>query len=138
MSSKKVGEIIYVDNATGEILQTVDKVYGRVIESFIMLRTTDGLDWFYPLGKNEKSLILMMHEWSNPQNMRLSLQAWQRDMICEKLQVGRRQISLLLKSLEKQNCIKRLSQNDFICNPEHASKRAVRDWRSIIKEYNSL
>lgn len=138
MSSKKVGEIIYIDHDTREILQTVDKVYGKVIESFIMLRTTDGLDWFFPLGKNEKSLILMLHDWSNPQNMRLSLQVWQRDMICEKLQVGRRQISLLLKSLEEQNCIKRLSQNDFACNPEHASRRAVKDWRNIIKEYNSL
>lgn len=138
MSSKNIGRVVYVDHDTQEVLQTVDKIYGKVIEKFIMVRTTDGLDWFYPLGKNEKSLILMLHDWSNPENMRLSLQVWQRDMICEKLNVGRRQISILLKSLEEQNCIKRLSQNDFICNPEHASKRAVKDWRMIIKQYNSL
>lgn len=138
MSSKKVGEFVYIDHDTREVLQTVDKIYGKVIEKFIMVRTTDGLDWFYPLGKNEKSLILMLHDWSNHENMRLSLQAWQRDVICEKLNVGRRQISLLLKSLEDNNCIKRLSQNDFVVNPEHASKKAVKDWRNQIKQYNSL
>lgn len=138
MSKKKVGEFEYVDKTTGEVIQHIDKIYTTYSETFIMIRTTDGLDWFYPLGKNEKSLILMLHDWSNATNMRLSLQKWQRDMICEKLSVGRRQISLLLKSLENENCIKRLSQNDFMVNPAHANKCGTKEWRKRILEYNSI
>ena len=136
MSKKNVGHFEFIDKGTGEVLQHIDKIYTTYSETFIMIRTTEGLDWFYPLGKNEKSLILMLHDWSNADNMRLSLQTWQRDMICDKLRVGRRQISLLLKSLENSNCIKRLSQNDFMVNPAHANKCGTKEWRKRIMEYN--
>lgn len=138
MSKKKVGEFEYVDVSTGEVLKHIDKIYTTYSETFIMVRTTDSLDWYYPLGKNEKSLVLMLHDWSNADNMRLSLQTWQRDMICAKLGIGRRQISLLLKSLEKSDCIKRLGQNDFIVNPAHANKCGTKEWRKRINEYNLI
>lgn len=136
MSKKNIGQLEYVDKSTGEVLQHIDKIYTTYSESFIMIRTTDGLDWFYNLGKNEKSLVLMLHSWSDSDSMRLSLQAWQRDHICDKLGISRRQISVLLKSLENSNCIKRLSQNDFLVNPSHANKCGTKQWRKRIEKYN--
>lgn len=138
MSKKNIGHLEYVDKRTGEVLQHIDKVYTAYSESFIMIRTTEGLDWYYPLGKNEKSLVLMLHEWSDSESMRLSLQVWQRDLICARLGISRRQISILLKSLEKSNCIKRLSQNDFLVNPSHANKCGTKQWRKRIEKYNSI
>jgi len=133
---KKVGEFEYVDVRTGEILKHIDKIYTTYSESFIMVRTTDSLDWFIPLGKNEKSLILMLHDWSDAVSMRVSISGLQREVLCHKLGIQRRQISLLLKSLEKENCIKRISQNDFMVNPAHCNKCATREWRKRIEIYN--
>ena len=138
MPRKKIGYIERVNELTGELTKSVSWYSNKYTEKFIMVRTTDSLDWFYPLGKNEKSLILMLHDWSNAENMRLSLQTWQRDKICDKLNVGRRQISLLLKSLENADCIKRLSQNDFMVNPAHANKCGTKEWRKRTLEYNSI
>lgn len=138
MRGKKIGTINYVDNKTGEHLGSVSKIYTKDNESFIMVRTTDNLSWYFPLSKNEKSLILMLHDWSDPNTMRLSLAAWQREYICKTLSVERRMLSLLLKGLQEHDCIKRLSQNDFMVNPAHAFKCSTGEVRKRIEQYNNL
>jgi hypothetical protein len=138
MRGKNIGRIDYVDSKTGENLGSVNKVYTKLNESFIMVRTTNGLDWYFPLSKNEKSLILMLHDWSDATTMRLSLAGWQREYICKTLCVERRMVSILLKGLEDKDCIKRLSQNDFMVNPAHAFKCSTTLVRNMIKEYESI
>lgn len=137
MPKRKIGHLEYHNELTGEVTLSRSVWTNKYTETFIMLRTTDGLDWFYELGKNEKSLIVMLHNWSEPTNMRLSLAGWQRDEICNKLGVNRRQISLILKRLVEKDCIKRISQNDFMVNPAHAFKCSasqVRERMTIYKE----
>lgn len=136
--SRNVGRIDYIDSRTNEVLGSVSKVYTKEKESFIMVRTTDGLAWYFPLSKNEKSLILLLHDWSDPATMRLSLSAWQREYICSMLAVERRMVSILLKGLQERDCIKRLSQNDFMVNPAHAFKCSTTEVRKRIDEYNNL
>ena len=135
MSGKQVTRIQDIDKKTGEVLSVTDRVYTKVKETFIMIRTTDSLDWYYPLSKNEKSLVMMLHDWADMDNMRVSLSAWQRDFICEKLCVERRMVSVLLKGLETSDCIVRLSQNDFMVNPSHAFKCSTLKLQKMILEY---
>lgn len=130
MSKRKIGELESLDYLTGEVKVHRSLWTNKYTESFIMLRTTNGLDWFFELGKNEKSLIVMLHNWSEPTNMRVSLSGWQRDEICLKLGINRRQISLVLKRLIDKDCIKRVNQNDFIVNPAHAFKCSA----SLVKD----
>jgi hypothetical protein len=138
MRGKNIGNFREVDRQTGEIIRDVDRIYTKVHESFIMVRTTNGLDWYFPLSKNEKSLILMLHDWSDAATMRLSLSAWQREYICKTLGVERRMVSIMLKGLQEKNCIKRLSQNDFMVNPAHAFKCSTTLVRNMIKEYELI
>lgn len=138
MPRKKIGYIERVNDLTGELTKSVSWYSNKYTEKFIMIRTTDTLDWFYPLGKNEKSLILMLHDWSEPTNMRISLAGWQREQIIEKLGIKRRQISILLKSLVDAGCIKRISQNDFMVNPAHAFKCSASQVREKIEIYKKL
>lgn len=138
MAKRKIGYLERVNELTGEITVSKSLWTNKYTESFIMLRTTDGLDWFYDLGKNEKSLIVMLHNWSEPTNMRISLAGWQRDEICKKLCVNRRQISLILKRLVDKDCIKRISQNDFMVNPAHAFKCSASQVRDRISIYEQL
>lgn len=138
MSRRKIGYLERVNELTGELTISKSIWTNKYTESFIMLRTTDTLDWFFPLGKNEKSLILMLHNWSEPTNMRISLSGWQREEIILKLGVQRRHLSILLKSLVDNNCIKRISQNDFMVNPAHAFKCSASQVRERIEIYNKL
>jgi len=140
MAKRKIGYLERVNELTGEITVSKSLWTNKYTESFIMLRTTDGMDWFYDLGKNEKSLVMMLHNWSEPTNMRISLSGWQREEICLKLKINRRQISLILKRLVDLDCIKRINQNDFMVNPAHAFKcsaSAVRDRISIYQQLKS-
>jgi len=138
MAKRKVGEFLQVNENTGEVTKHTSLWSNKYTESFIMIRTTDGLDWYFPLSKNEKSLILMLHDWSEPTNMRLSLSGWQRDEVCKKLKINRRQISLLLRSLVDKDCIKRISQNDFLVNPAHGFKCSASQVRDRIEIYKNL
>jgi len=138
MSKRRIGHLEHHNELTGEVTVSKSLWTNKYTESFIMVRTTDGLDWFYSLGKNEKSLILMLHNWSEATNMRISLSGWQRDEICEKLRIERRQISLVLKRLIEKDCLKRLGQNDFMVNPAHAFKCSASQVRERINIYKTL
>ena len=138
MPKRKIGELEFHNELTGEITKHRSLWTNKYTESFIMLRTTDTLDWMFKLGKNEMKLAIMLHDWSEPTNMRISLSGWQRDFICDKLKIERRQISLILKRLVEQGCIKRISQNDFMVNPAHAFKCSASQVRERIEIYKSL
>lgn len=138
MPRKKIGYVESVNELTGEITKSVSWYSNKFTESFVMLRTTEGLDWFLRLSKNEKSLVVLIHSWSDPKTGRISLQGWQREHICEKLSINRRNISIILQSLCKQDCLKRISQNDFIVNPAHIFKCSSNELRERIEKYKSL
>ena len=138
MKDKLIGTVYTIEGTTGEVLSSVSKYMNKIKEKFIMVRTTEGLDWYFPLSKNEKSLILLLHDWSDAASMRVSLSAWQREYVCSTLQVERRMLSILLKGLESQGCIKRLSQNDFMVNPAHAFKCSTNEVKKRIIEYEKI
>lgn len=138
MSKKQIREITLVDVSTGEVLSQKTTYSNKYTESFIMLRTTNGLDWYFTLTNNEKGLVLMLHDWANHLNMRLSLASWQREMVIEKLGVKRRMVSILIRGLERKDCLLRLGQNDFMLNPEHAFKCSTGEVKTKIGEYREL
>jgi hypothetical protein len=135
MARRKIAYVERVNELTGEITVAKSLWTNRYNESFIMVRTTDGLDWFFSLGKNEKSVVLMLHTWSEPTNMRVSVAGWQREELCLKLGIDKRQLSVLLRRLVLADCIRRLGQNDFLVNPAHCFKCSSSDVRERIKIY---
>ena len=138
MAKRKIGHLERLDELTGELTISRSFWTNKYTESFIMIRTTEGLEWFHKLGNNEKSLVLMLHIWSDPTNMRLSISGWQRDEICETLKVNRRQISLILRRLIEKDCIKRINQNDFLVNPAHMFKCSASKVREMMREYEQV
>lgn len=138
MAKKQVREITIVDVSSGEIVSQKSMYSEKYAESFIMLRTTNGIDWLFELTNNEKNLILLLHEWANHLNMRLSLARWQREQIITKLGVKRRMVSVLLRGLERKDCLLRLGNNDFMLNPEHAFKCSTGEVKTKIGEYREI
>ena len=138
MAKKQIREITLVDVSTGEVLSQKAMYSSKYTESFIMLRTTNGIDWYFELTNNEKNLVLMLHDWANHLNMRLSLSGWQREMIIEKLGIKRRMVSILIRGLEDKDCLLRLGNNDFMLNPEHAFKCSTGEVKTKIGEYREL
>ena len=138
MAKKQIREVTIVDVNTGEEVNRKVMYSEKYTESFIMLRTTIGIDWYFELTNNEKNLVLMLHDWANHLNMRLSLSGWQREMIIEKLGIKRRMLSILIRGLESKDCLLRLGQNDFMLNPEHAFKCSTGEVKTKIGEYREI
>lgn len=138
MTRRKIGYVERLNELTGELTKSTSIWTNKYTESFLMLRMTDGLDWAFELGANEIKVMLLLHHWSEPTNMRISLSGWQREEICTKLNIQRRQISLILRRLIERDCIKRISQNDFMVNPAHAFKCSANQVRDRIEIYKSI
>lgn len=138
MPRKKIGYVERVNELTGELTKSVSWYSNKFTESFIMLRTTDGLDWYLKLSNNEKNLIVLMHNWADPKTGRISLQGWQREQICEKIGIKKRSISVILHYLAQKDCLIRIAQNDFMLNPAHMFKCSTNEIRDKIEKYKSL
>lgn len=138
MGKKQIQEVTIVDVNTGEEVNRKVMYSEKYTESFIMLRTTNGIDWYFDLTNNEKNLVLMLHDWANHLNMRLSLASWQREAIIEKLGIKRRMVSIIIRGLARKDCLLRLGQNNFMLNPEHAFKCSTGEVKTKIGEYREL
>lgn len=135
---RKIQQVDIVDTSTGEIVSSQSTWVNKSSESFVMLRTTNGIDWYFPLTRNEKNLFLMLSQWADSKTMKISISKWQRIEIYSKLEVERRMVSLMLRGLEDKNCIKRISQNDFMINPSFAFKCSTNELKLKINDYNKL
>lgn len=132
--AKKIGEYKTKNELTGETRSHYTVLADTHREGFIMVRTTDGLEWYYALSNNEKNLLIMLWNWSNV-DMEVFLGSVRRATVCSALNIGRRQISVLLGSLCENGYIKRLGRDDFLVNPSLMFKCAVKDVRKKIKIY---
>ena len=137
-SRKKISEVTVLNEVTGEILERRAVYSSKYSESFIMLRTTDGLDWLYGLSGNAAKLILLMHQWSEQYKGRISIAAWQRELVMSKLKITVRGLYGLLKELELNDCLLKLGTNDFIVNPAHVFKCSTGEVREKIREYEYI
>ena len=138
MPRRKIGELESINELTGELRVHRSLWTNKYTESFFMLRTTDDLDWLDNLSANEIKLIMKLHKWSDSTTMRISISGFQRDEICKKIKIKRRQISILLRRLIDKDCIRRISQNDFMVNPAHAFKCSASQVRERMAIYEKL
>ena len=135
MPSRKIRETSSVNELTGEITYHRSLYADRYTESFIMIRTTEGKDWFFSLSNNEKNLLLMLWDWSSAEDMSVYLGSVRRDKVCMKLSIKRRQITSIIGSLCEKGYIKRVGRDDFLVNPEFCFKCSVGKVREKIEKY---
>lgn len=133
--ARKVGEFSSHNEITGEISSHYTTYVDKHLESFIMIRTTIGKDWFYALSNNEKNLLMMMWDWSSHEDMSVYLGSVRRKEVCSILKIGKRQITAILSSLCANDYIKRIGRDDFLVNPQFMFKCSVGKVREKIKKY---
>lgn len=138
MGKKQIKEVTVVDEITGEVLSRQAVYSNKFSESFIMIRTTDSLDWVFALTANEFKVVLLMHQWAESDMGRLSLAAWQRELIMTKLNIKPEMVSFILRSLIKKDCLIKLGNNDFLVNPAHVFKCSTQQIRERIRKYESI
>lgn len=138
MGSKQIKEITVVDEMSGEVLSRKALYSTKFSESFIMVRTTEGLDWLFGLTANECKLILLLHQWSEASNGRISIAAWQKEFIVDKLKIKANMISLILRGLSAKGCLLKIGNNDYVVNPAHVFKCSTSEVRERIREYEHL
>lgn len=134
MSKRKVYEASNVNELTGEITYHHSYYSDKYTESFIMIRVTNGKDWFYSLSNNEKNLLMMMWDWCNV-DMYVYLGTVRRSEASDALSIGKRQITTILAGLCKRDYIKRIGRDDFMVNPEYMFKCSVGKVREKIEKY---
>ena len=138
MAKRRICERTSVDSISGEVLSSVSTWINKSSESFVMIRTTNGLKWYYSLSKNEKTLVLIMHEKSDSNTMVISFTQQIRKLICDTIGIKKRMLSILLSSLEGNDCFIRLSQNDFLMKPEHMFKCSTNELKKRIFYYKNV
>lgn len=138
MGKKQIKEVTIVDEITGEVLSRQAVYSNKFTESFIMLRTTESLDWVFALTANEFKVVLLLHQWSEQADGRISLAAWQRELIIEKLGIKSDMVSAVMRSLVSKNCLVKLGNNDFVVNPAHVFKCSTSKVREQIRKYELL
>ena len=63
MGKRKIYSGELIDTTTGEVLKSRSYYADKYTESFLMIRTTEGQEWFYKLSNNEKNLLMMLWNW---------------------------------------------------------------------------
>ena len=135
MSKRKVYEQVNVNEITGEIKYHHSHYSDKYTESFIMIRTTNGKDWFYALSNNEKNLLMAMWDWCSHEDMSVYLGSIRRSYVVSDIGISKRQITAVLASLCAKNYIKRIGRDDFLINPAYMFKCSVGKVREKMIKY---
>ena len=132
-----IREVVHTDYTTGEI-RTSTKIYSGTgsKESFLMLRTTYGLD-FLDIFKNILQLkVLLMLAKDVSGNIvridRIVLEKYSKD-----LKKSVPYLRKIIKFLSDNNFIKRYSRGVYMINPEYIHKGSS-ELHLKIEEYNGL
>ena len=135
MAKQRIKEVSRENHLTGEVVEHYSLYANKYTESFIMIRTTIGKEWFYALSNNEKNLLMMMWDWSSHEDMSVYLGTVRRKEVCTILNIGKRQITSIISSLCANDYIKRIGRDDFLVNPQFMFKCSVGKIRENIKKY---
>lgn len=138
MPKKQIKEVTVVDELSGEVLSRQAVYSNKFAESFIMLRTTESLDWVFALTANEFKVLLLLHQWSESSEGRLSLAVWQKELLCDKLNIKTDMLSAIIRGLLSKDCLLKLGNNDFVVNPAHVFRCSTHDVRERIRKYEYL
>ena len=139
--SKKVfsSRHIITDTLTGEVISDKSGVtyVNKQSESFGMYTTTNGLEWAKEL-KSYFLFLVVLNEYSDNSGV-VRLTTHLRKSICEFFDFkNERSITTILGILVKSGVVKRISNNDFVINPETVYKGSVLDKKEKIEKYNKL
>ena len=135
MGKRKIYSGELIDTVTGEVIKSRSYYADKYTESFIMIRTTEGQEWFYKLSNNEKNLLMMLWNWCSYDDMSVYLGTVRRKEVGMVLGIKSRQITAVLASLCAKDYVKRIGRDDFLVNPEYMFKCSVGKIREKIKKY---
>ena len=128
-----------VDTLTGEILSdTITSVYrNKSTEKFSYYTTTNGLEWALPF-KSHLLLLMALNEYSDKDGV-VSLSPHIRGKICKFFGWDNlNTLSNALGALVKLDGIRRISQDDFMINPETVFRGGTSAKADKQNKYNSL
>ena len=141
-SSKKqvyLGNAIIKDNLTGEIVSDRTKalVCNSKSEKFIMVTTTNGIDWIKPVKGYLGLLMFMVERYYD--NCVVSLSPFRKAEISEFFEwKNPKQIDLALSVLLKHDVIRRIGRGDYMINPETMFIGSTMDKATNINTYQQL
>ena len=120
MNSKKVYTAIErVKDSNGNVTSSTERniLVNKTQESFIMLTTTDGIDWISPI-RNYLAFLVCLFSYADKNGI-VSLTPLRKAEIQALFKwKSRGQVDNALGILLEYNCIKRIGRGDYIVNPD--------------------
>lgn len=104
-------------------------------ESFGMHRTTEGIDWIFTFTGNELQMLMVLLEIEDLKTGIVSLSPLTREHICSKFKMKSRMLRTIVLELEKKNGLKKLTQSDFILNPQLFYKGGTKVFKAKLRTY---
>lgn len=136
MGKFKVFEKQIYDSETGEAFIEEQHYRYDNNESFGMHRTTEGIDWIFTFTGNELQMLMVLLEIEDNKTGIVSLSPLVRDHICFKFKMKSRMLRSIILELEKKNGLLKLSQSDFLLNPQLFYKGGTKVFKSKLETYN--
>lgn len=130
---------IITDNKTGEILDDKSSMtyLNKESDYFAMYSTTNGLDWAKPF-KGYLLFLMVLNQYADNSGY-LCLSTYRRKEINKFFGwENNRSITNAIIFLVKNNGLKRISNNDFMINPETVYKGSSTTKQDKIKQYSSI
>ncbi|MFZ4798257.1 MAG: hypothetical protein ACOYMA_12245 [Bacteroidia bacterium] len=134
-----LGNALIKDNLTGEIVSDRTKtiVYNSKSEKFIMVTTTNGIEWIKPIKGYLALLMFMVERYYD--NCVVSLSPLRKSEISEFFEwKNPKQIDLALSILLKHDVIRRIGRGDYMINPETIFMGSTIDKATNINTYQQL
>jgi hypothetical protein len=115
---RKIFEKQIIDLDTGEITSISSITVSKFNETFVLGRTTDGLEWLRELSGNEVKLLMFLTEMEDLKTKLVHLTTNQREYLLECMKIGKVMLRRLIVQLEQKGLLVRLNNNEICLNPK--------------------
>lgn len=135
---RKIFEQQIIDVTTGEITSVTQVTVSKFNETFVMGRTTDGLEWLVDLSGNEIKLLMFLTEIEDLKTKLTYLTPTIRKYLMERMKIGKNMLSKLIAGLEQKELLVRISNSEISLNPKCFYKGSSKDITKRILDFEKF
>ena len=127
-----------IDRETGEII--IENRFYTVVnnETFVRMRTTNGIGWVFEMPyRGFEVCAYLVSNCINPNGIAIISSTVRMD-ICLEFKISDQTLSRILSKLREGNYIKRIRRCDYAVNPSYFFDGSSKTLLSKIDSYNSI
>lgn len=132
---RKIFEQQIIDLETGVVTSVTQVTVSKFCETFIMGRTTDGMEWLNLFSGDEIKLLIILTEMQDIKTRIVHFTPVNRHYAEKMMSLKSNSLSKMIKRLEDKQALIRQSRTELILNPTYFYKGSSKE---VLKNYNDF